>query len=283
MKYTIALSSGILFLLLSTTSCFKDKACRDKTPLTGAFKVEEAVGGLGGHVNNDRYDFVTRLVDSTDGAYYSETDTIIAGQRVLFTALEEADRYEWTIGSDPRTFEGKQFSLRFFSGVNYYSFPPTSIGVTLRAFRDDPHCFPEDTFAVQHREVVFVPIQQSAILGQYRGTSTRFEGEPHEIDIMLAENELSWYTSIDNFPKGCSASMQSAADTLRGVRCSIGYKSFVVSGGTYYRKENCYHTVAVGRLNADNRLRVDYYLAPDRSGFSPIENASFVYEGTKIQ
>jgi len=129
------------FSILLLTSCTKDP-CSDIPPLSASFKITE----------------VPYKLYSLDKEPYN-TDSV-SSVEVKFIAEEpNAQSYEWKIGSDTRTFTGKELQLRFQNTVQ------KEFDVTLKVTKANP-CYTADTVKTLTRTFYLRPSQLS---GTYEG------------------------------------------------------------------------------------------------------------------
>jgi len=129
------------FSILLLTSCTKDP-CNDIPPLSASFKITEVpVEPI--FWNKEPYD--TDSISSVD---------------VKFIADEpNAQSYEWKVGSDNRTFTGKELQLSFQNTQE------KKFEITLKIVKSNP-CFPTDTIKTFTRTFYKRPSQ---ISGTYEG------------------------------------------------------------------------------------------------------------------
>ncbi|MDX2284340.1 MAG: hypothetical protein NW241_09265 [Bacteroidia bacterium] len=135
--------------------------CWDQLEVSAAFVMEEEVGSFA----------------YVDTLYYLATDTALEGNHVWFRALQEAERYEWKIGTDSRIFNKREFALFFRD--------PAEVQVTLAVQRTpNTQCYPGDNgLDTVRRRLVIVPRDQAAIVGVYRGAATAAPQEVYEMEI----------------------------------------------------------------------------------------------------
>jgi hypothetical protein len=140
-------SIKLLLLFFSFVAIFLINGCRkdpcdSAPPLSASFKITE----------------VPYRPYSVDKEPY-DTDSV-SSVEVKFIANElNANSYEWKIGSDSRTFTGKELQLRFQNTLE------KEFDVTLRVVKSNP-CFMADTVKTFTRTFYFRPSQLS---GTYEG------------------------------------------------------------------------------------------------------------------
>ncbi|GAB4403079.1 MAG: hypothetical protein OHK0053_27600 [Microscillaceae bacterium] len=98
---------------------------------------------------------------------YFEVDTIGAlnNHFIRFTAKDKlADSYEWVVGSDPRVYTTRSFSLQFTQG-----FGNVPVRLIVKKAPNNA-CFPEDDGIDTLTKVLHVlPYGQMPIIGEYEG------------------------------------------------------------------------------------------------------------------
>lgn len=292
MKYLIKIAGLLLLVALFETGCKKDEVictdptnvecsnydpCYGQTALTADFTIEENIGGIpAGPFDNSEYD-----------PYLSLTDTVLRGRSVLFTALGDADRYEWTIGTDTTRYTGKTVSLRFFSFDNSL-FAPRSIEVRLRAIRDTPQsCFPGDNVKESVRTLTVVNAWSTKIASAtFRGVSTQAPDSPFVASVKNYEYGTHDVFTLYNFPAGC------LTDTTGGGREETpyvwGYRSAVFYNGgadwlTGYSGP-CYAMSGMLDIDEEGKVFFRYYLQMANSINGPYDEIGefHTFEGRLI-
>jgi hypothetical protein len=131
-----------------------------------------------------------------------EEDTFMIDSYVYFEAIDQnAESYEWTIGSDPKKRTGKKFSLLFQDP----SIPQENpIPVKLKIEKaPDSKCFPNDPGidSVTHF-IYFLPKENLPILGKYNGADDTDPTKTFTIEIYRGQfGEII----IKNLPNACNA------------------------------------------------------------------------------
>jgi hypothetical protein len=185
------------FSLLSIFSC-KDK-CKGVTPTSADFDMSE--------------EYLDEYVPMVDG------DTLLQGANgvtVKFKANDAtAKEFQWKIGTDPRVFTKKEFTLDFDV--------LSTIDVTLIAKKDiDPMCSgTDDGIDTIKKKFTVLPIEKSLAYGVYNGFLT--DNPSDTFNFSLAYYPTEDFANYDNLPKGCFARQKS--DHAVGMR----YKGFFLS------------------------------------------------------
>jgi len=148
------------------------------------------------------------------------TDTIISTNFALFKADYDAEYFEWSVGTDPRVWNDREFALRF-SSVPYY----TPIEVRLKVYKKtDISCFPgaSDT-AVFTRTLVTVPRDSSRVKGRFQGylESKPTESNFFEIDLIKDQRENDGI-AVSGITPNCSMNNNQMGSKLLH---SVGYRS----------------------------------------------------------
>lgn len=149
--------------------------CLSKQPYTGNFQILENVGDS--------------LV---------ETDTALQYGYITFKAPDDYDTYDWTIGTDPRSFTEKEVRLLFTEAEG-------RVDITLKSTKTQDPCFPDDpTELTITKSVYVVQWQYAPIIGKYAGyfESTPLVKDTIEIKYIPSYDEFGGITLI-NINKGC--------------------------------------------------------------------------------
>lgn len=281
MSYTIKILGLLLLVALFEAGCKKETDCDDPTnmdcsnydPCYGQtafteadFKVQEVLG----------YGYSDLpYSDSVDFHVFDTEDTVCRGNFVRFSALMEADRYEWRIGSDPRVFTGSSFQLTFFSNTDDSSFMPTTLMVELKGFREVAQsCFPADTVVTVARPFTIMPRHQSRVPGTFRGVSSQQPDSTIEVDIFPAHGTYFF----DNIPVGCPN--QGLYD---GRRTRIGYRSGISGKTVGDFHQACYPVQTRIRMEGDDIL-IEYNIPyiPPTSYWPQLDTTHFVFRGSRM-
>lgn len=132
-------------------------------------------------------------------------DTIVNSYRpIYFTALQEADEYEWKVGADTTIYRTRSFQLQF----------PQAVGkVEIRLIvkkKPDSTCFPGDdgVDTVVHR--IFVGTNaHSPLNGIYEGYNVSDPQQKFQVVIDLT-GPFNPNFGIRNLPRGCPYPISSA-------------------------------------------------------------------------
>ena len=232
-------------------------------PVSAAFEMAEIIG---------RYQRPNQL----PGISYTLTDTALADNHVRFRAEQEADSYQWRIGSDPRTFTEREVTL-FFPD-------PTQLTVTLivkRASRTD--CYPEDDgIDTVRRRLVVVPIVQSAIVGDYLGATEQNPGELYTLSFyrrMHFEDSTQFsHISVTNVHPGCNNTGRN--DPLRG---SPGYREFRYFKDGFDLNTQCFANAVIAQLNeSGDSITVWFERFTETEPHEQIEE-KFIFRGARVR
>ncbi|QNL21025.1 hypothetical protein HZR84_03410 [Hyphobacterium sp. CCMP332] len=183
------------------------------------------------------------------------TDTILNSNFALFRADFEADYYEWSVGTDPRVWNTREFSLRF--GLPNY----TPIPITLKVYKEsDKTCFPNNSdTAVFTRLLITVPKDSSRVLGRFEGY---MESAPEEKNFFEIDTTTDFWGdrkySIAGITPKCSTSSLGGGG-LEDIQ--LGYRSFYLSSiGT---KIGCCNGLsAFGVVDNNKNLLMDFGIFP---------------------
>jgi hypothetical protein len=146
------------------------------------------------------------------------TDTIVFLNAARFRADFEAEYYEWSIGSDPRVWNTREFSLKFRTITPY-----TPVEVRLKVYKPTSNnCFPNVTdTAFFKRTLVTVPRDSSLVFGRYTGY---LGAEPSSINFFEFTPEV--HSSgregirIKGIKPNCSLNLE-----ISNPRYAVGYRS----------------------------------------------------------
>lgn len=285
MHYTMKILGLLLLVALLESGCKKETDCDDPTnmecsnydpcyrgPLTGDFTMEEILGyGFSDEPYRTTYPNISATVE----------DTAMKGRTIVFTALDEADRYEWTIGADPRVFRERTVELSFFSSE--VNLTPTTLAIKLRAYRDNPYpCYPEDTVSESVRFITIVPRSYTALTGKYKGISDFSPSDSFIVDIYqdTSAGGSSNYYYMHGLTPNCD--LAPIWNGPVGLPVLPGYsKGFfendIISGSW----PACYRSQGIIELS-DNRqdIRIQYYLRENAEGDEVYDE--FVFMGRRV-
>lgn len=150
------------------------------------------------------------------------TDTIVSLNAALFRADFEAEYYEWSVGSDPRVWNDREFTLKFRTVT-----PFTPVEIRLKVYKPtEKNCFPNasDT-AYYKRTLVTVPRDSSLVMGRYTGY---LDSKPNTLNFFefIPEVHSSGRKGIriKGIKPDCSLNLE-----ISDPRYSVGYRSFFFS------------------------------------------------------
>ena len=159
-------------------------------------------------------DFQMRTLTEALGPRYFEVDTIMKYDAVYFKALDSTDvTYEWTIGTDPRTYTDRVVRIGFDN--------PTELDIKLTVKRKSGCSLTEGGEQTITRHLVVV--EKSAIKGKYLGYLESKPSEKFTIEIVEPNDTLgivNYY--VDNLPNGCKRTPTDRG----GASFLINYKEF---------------------------------------------------------
>lgn len=182
------------------------------------------------------------------------TDTILHLNFALFRADFDADFYEWTVGTDPRVWNTREFSLRF--GFPHY----TPIPVTLKAYKiSDKTCFPnENDTAVFTRLLITVPKDSSRVLGRFEGY---LESIPDENNFFEIDTTTDFWGDRKYAISGITPKCTTNSADNGGLFVYLGFRSFYLSSiGT--KLGCCNGLSAFGVVNNNKDLLMDFGIFP---------------------
>ncbi len=116
---------------------------------------------------------------------FYDTDSVSTAEAQLYANEPETPltRYEWKIGTDPRTFTGKSVRL------DYRQSPTDHIQVTLTVFKINPS---DNTIQTKSTSRIFY-IRSSSVPGKYAGY---FEGSSQKVEVEIKLDSImigGWY------------------------------------------------------------------------------------------
>ncbi|HMQ48926.1 MAG TPA: hypothetical protein PKA00_15755 [Saprospiraceae bacterium] len=182
-------------------------------------------------------------------------DTLMEGYRAYFAAKnrENIERYEWKIGSDPRTFEGPHLELDFYD----FEGNVTVRLVTHAKNKNDCLNASELTdTAYQDFTVVDLGYYGSPIFGEYLGANEDNPAETYTVTL-IGEGPDLWQSSrLIGLPIDC--------EYPYGILFRIGYNFFVSSHLPNF--DRCRNIVVVGVLQPDGKTMKISYTYDDDDG-----------------
>ena len=193
-------------------------------------------------------DFIVGLdfaIDTVDGIV--PLDTFREGTFVEFQAnTTSLEKYQWRLQRDPQVFEGDYQRILFDEGT------ASNVEVTLVA--DDRDGRPDlcRTEAEQvdsiTKTITIIPIEQSAILGRYRGYRTSAPDDVFEIEIKLREGSTNFY-EMTNFPNGCTR-----LGSVSPFRVFPLHRHLLFPGGGVTSSDDCPVPGGFGVLDEDHKV-----------------------------
>lgn len=231
--------------------CDNYDPCCGQTKADASFKIYEL---LGNGPDPKRNGFEAKDV---------ATDTIIFTNFARFKADYEAEYYEWRVGTDPRVWNDREFTLRF--GLPYY----TPIEVRLKVYKKtDKGCFPNasDT-AVFTRKLYTAPRDSSRVLGRYEGY---LESEPNQDNFFEIDTISDRWGDRGYAIAGINPKCSTNGVDNSGFYGYVGYRSFyITTEGTAIGC--CNGLSAFGVVNNQTELNMDLAIYP----FNPIDTCSW--------
>ncbi len=265
-RYIISVFSCVLLLGIVPLACCKDECddptnrrcpnydpCLSYVPANADFDILEVLFAI------------PNCGDRESTTFELQVDTVFPRGDITFRALHQADKYYWKIGSDPKVFTDKEFSLYFnVTAVG-------NINVTLIAEKDDfQHC----TLSSTSRDTVTKTFHilsppdnsmtdpWSLLHGNWRGSDTENPEDTFNIEI-----PPGFPRRINNLPRGCF-------DQPLDVR--LWRKNIFFAGSAASCKRICGH----GALQDDYKtLVIDYWI----DGNSPGERIQKQFSGIKTE
>ena len=209
-----------------------------------------------------------------------DTDTIITGNTVEFSAKDSADEYLWTMSGTDQIWTKRTFRLKFYDFIG-------SVDVQLVVRRNTPNikCFPDDkTTDTIIRRLVVVDDYQSKILGQFRGVSTNNLLDTFTVGIKIFgrfPQDLRWLFII-NLPNGTV----DTADSWYYIYRAIGYEQFLFNcryGGKANDLPWLYPSGFAMLSPDDNHLLIDYTVRDTTQPFDekPIKLKHYTFKGIR--
>ncbi len=241
-------------------ACFNYDPCLGKVPVSAVFEIAEVVG----YVN---YDTII----------YVPTDTSLVNNYVRFRAVQEADSYEWYIGSDPRAFTTREVTLFFQE--------PTQLNIVL-VVKSVPsaNCFPNDDGADTIRKrLVVVEREESALIGKFEGATDQNPGERYAVEFFkysYPQTPTEFQdVRLTGLHPGCNNVLEQA-DAFSGA---YGYRVFAFSDNGAFIEGGCYAYDGVARLNSTNdSIVIQFRKVENQWPYSLIEETLF-FRGARIE
>jgi hypothetical protein len=247
--------SGLLWVLMACGNERDPDPCKDLTPVTADFKIEEWLFILGPY----------------------ETDTVLTYRPIIITALQDYDSYEWKVGSDPTIRTEKSFNLGFTQAVG-------KIDIRLIARRSpNLSCFPDDNGIDTLTKSVYVSEwANSPIIGNYEGYVVGRESDRFVVEIQDYGGDCG--ITIKNIPKGCVGVV--GGSSIPDPCNEIGLDGFPGGGAFsfdtgYYGGGGCDNSEGFAKLKKGNKNEIEIeYTRFGRSNPNPPLKEKFI--GTRI-
>jgi hypothetical protein len=248
---------AIIIIVIINSSCHKEKEdpCKGQSEVLAEFSIEEALDG-------------PEPDNSTEGSSttrYFESDTIIANHIVRFTARQDMDENYWKIGTDPKQWDTKSFTLRFSD--------PVEVDVMLVGKRKvKKECFPNDDgidTVIKHLVVLPSPFNfpgppptnvNYPMIGSFEGHDTENPEINYTITFKidtLYQSTGKFYTMIaQNFVNGCSFNWSGYIE--------MGYKNLSIEG----RQGGCAMGAQCWAMldKSNQNITIDYNMWMDNPG-----------------
>ncbi len=207
----------LLLLTLMGAFVFSLEGCHDKCE--GSIKTSAEF-----KTYNELYYFDKENGKTVEKTKIVEEDTFMLGS-VTFEALEQnAESYEWTIGTDPKKRTSKKFSLNF-NDFGVIGENPLPVKLRLKK-TPNTDCFPTDKGidSVSHF-IYFLPTNKWPVYGRYLGFDDTNPTEKYVINIFPGfKNGYFMTDSLKNLPNNCS-------------RLPLGFRSGTAFEFTIYKTE----------------------------------------------
>ncbi|MFN0214170.1 MAG: hypothetical protein ACKVT2_07930 [Saprospiraceae bacterium] len=268
MKNTFLLASFCVSLLISSLSCHKckeeycdnpyDPNCANYDPCLGKEQTDAEFVILDTIVCGD---------DLKNLWQSFEVDTCHP-RDVWFRALHNNDTYEWKIGSDPRIFTEKEFSLY----IDVFGDIPIRLITTKKNIFNN--CFPDDVGRDTFYRTLHIANYNliAPIYGKYLGYDEQNPLLEYTIEIKSPQS-AGVYSGVYGLPEGC-------LKLIPPPLPSDMYESWRY-GVVADRDINCFEPQGVAELAADYRtLTINYTIRKD---FSSSNRISRVFIGIKQQ
>ncbi len=185
------------------------------------------------------------------GKSVAATDTIIGVYNARFSADERYDSYEWSIGSDTRTWTDSSFDLRFRLSEVGEGVPLPIRFIGKRAPKVE--CFPDDDGVdTTYRELVVLSMYKSPVQGSYRGYHVDEPLDTFTVDIYWKTED---FLVMRNINRGC---MDTSTKLFSIVSKDMGATIMEFDGLGGYDKSGCMNPKGVLRLFEGNRVEINY-------------------------
>jgi len=238
--FRAVLITTVWLSLFSLSSCNK-KECQDPCKID-CENYDPCCGQTAADASFTIYEVVGGPIPKEYSVTPMATDTILRHNSALFKADFEAEYYEWSIGTDPRTWNTREFSLSFRSVPDY-----APIEVRLKVYKPtDKDCFPnsQDTVTAK-RYLVVVPRADAKFVGRYEGYLSSTPSKPNFLEI---EDSVDQYGNRLYGYRGIIPTCN--MPNRGGGNIYSGYRSFYInSRGT--KLGCCYGLSGYGKLLID--------------------------------
>lgn len=180
--------------------------------------------------------------------------------------------YQWQVGSDPRSFTQRKFSLYFPEAAN------GPYAVRLIATRPpNRQCFPKDDGVDTLTQVLTLVNRTqvpAAIYGKFLGSNTDAPRDTFSIRVFqdldpYTPSSPILYDFLRNLGRGCQSPYFTIGLTWRGVWFNYGSNDF-----------NCLTDSGTGYLTTRDSIRIDY--SQNESSSSP-KRVNRVFKGRRVR
>jgi hypothetical protein len=183
-----------------------------------------------------------------------EEDTFLLYSQLTFEAMEEnAESYEWTLGSDTRTFTEKKFNL-VFDDIAILDENPLEIRLKIK--KRPTKCFPNDEGYDSLVQLIYF-INDHPLIGKYEGSDNTSPNDKYAIEISYGSRpDRSTTYWIKNLPDECNI-QEAEVKFFTAFEFVIGYYN-IFPGETYncVLREKDKH---IGYLKPDRKTLVIEY------------------------
>ena len=250
-KSTIAFA---FLLLLTVSACQPEEiACDDPEN----FRCPNYEPCLAIPAARSNFNLIADLANlSVDTTLIVDIDTTWAGGRVTLQA--EEDRlvdYKWTVGTDPRVFEGERIE------INFTGFAGGTVPVTLVTTADTTStCLSQEEWSASRTQDIHIVgrTAESRVFGTFRGGVIEEETDTVcEVKIAFDSN-LRPYLHDLPVPADCDFSQ-------RGIPILPGYRLFASKFTNQFRVARCRELSVFGQMEAGSSevIRIGYHYKGD--------------------
>jgi hypothetical protein len=174
-------------------------------------------------------------------------DTVLTFNPIVFEADSTYASCEWSIGTDPRTFNTKKVVLSFDEPVG-------RISIRLIAKWTPNKCFMRDNgIDTVTKYLTIVDRKSNPIFGDYRGAD---DSSPLDsFDITINHDDFYDRINLININQGCYPIDESIG--LRGLYTRMGYKTLLFYSGFYYN--SCDNPQGLVRITPNGHAAIINY------------------------